>query len=332
MRRDLAFLSASLAMALLLSFSPRAAAQELGRRLILKDGSYQAVTKWEVKGDRVRYYSSEREDWEELPNALVDWPATEKYEKDRSAGASAPEAVQLDKEIEHDRDLEEAKLPEVAPGLRLPESSGVYLLDTFQNEPQIVEIQQAEGDINRNTKGNIFRGAINPIAGLKQTIELDGTHAPVQAHVDVPAFYLKPDDPDNPSQTLQPQQPQQPQAAIVPFDRFRIVRTEVKNGKRIVGDVKRQVTGKISQEEHLVKTTITNVTGGWLKLTPIESLAPGEYAIVEMMGKEGMNLYVWDFGVNPKAPANANPWKPDAKPDVKPDAKPEPEPAAKPER
>jgi hypothetical protein len=331
MRRDLAFLLAALAMALLLSFSPRSAAQELARRLILKDGSYQAVTKWEIKGDRVRYYSSEREDWEELPNALVDWPATEKYEKDRAAGASAPEAVQLDKEIEHDRDLEEAKLPEVAPGLRLPESSGVYLLDTFQGQPQIVEVQQAEGDINRNTKGNIFRGAINPIAGLKQTIELDGTHAAVQAHVEVPAFYLKPDDQGNPDPPAQPQQPQQPQQAIVPFDRFRIVRTEIKNGKRIVGDVKRQVTGKISQEQHLVKTTITNVAGGWLKLTPIESLAPGEYAIVEMMGKEGMNLYVWDFGINPKAPANANPWKPDAKPDVKPDAKGEPAPAAKPE-
>src|SRR5246127_2958502 len=113
-----------------------AAAQDTApRRLILKDGSYQLVTKYEVKGNRVRYYSTEREDWEELPNSLVDWPATDKFEKERAATATSPEAAQLDKELEHERELEEAELPQVAPGLRLPEDSGVFLLDNYHGEP-----------------------------------------------------------------------------------------------------------------------------------------------------------------------------------------------------
>ena len=312
---------------LLLVLPALVAAQDLSRRLILKDGSYQIITKYEVKGDRVRYYSAEREEWEELPNSLVDWPATEKYEKDRAESAERPEAVQLDKELEHERELELQEKPQVAPGLRLPEDSGVFLLDSFQGEPQLDEIQQTAGDLNRNTKGNIFRGAINPVAGIKQTIELDGAHAAVQSHVAVPSLYINVESgPDQPDQSIAPkdnpsagpQQPQQPQQASVPFDRFRIVHIEVKGGKRVVGDVKRAVTGKVTQDQHFVKTTITRVSGGWLKITPAEPLPSGEYALVEMMGKEGMNLYVWDFGVNPKAPANANAWKPETKAPSKP--------------
>jgi len=298
-------------------------AQDASHRLILKDGSYQLVTRYEIKGDRVHYFSAEREEWEELPASLVDWPATDKYEKDRAAAASAPEALQFDKDLEHERELEEAAQPQVAPGLRLPEDSGVFLLDTFQNEPQLVEVQQTSGDVNRNTKGNILYGAINPIAGLKQAIELEGAHAKVQSHVDVPSLYINvepiPGQPDRASSsgrsqgTAQPQQPQQAEQPLVPFDRFRIIRAEVKGNKRILGDVKRAVTGKITQQEHFVPTTIDQVKGVWVKLTPTSSLAPGEYALVEMVGKEGMNLDVWDFGVNPKAPANANPWKPEVK-------------------
>lgn len=288
--------------------------QETSRRLILKDGSYQSVTKYEVKGDRVRYYSAEREEWEELPNSLVDWPATEKYEKDR---ASAPEAVQLDKELERESEAAEAALPQVAPGLRIPEDQGVFLLDSFQGEAQLAEIQQNASDINAERKGNILRGAINPVAGIKQNIELDGSHAAVQSHVQVPSLYINVETgPDQPQETKASSETAQP------ADRYRILRVDVKGNKRILGDVKRQLTGKITQEQHLVKTTSNKLTGGWTKLTPTEPLAPGEYAVVEMLGKEGMNLYVWDFGVNPKAPANANSWKPEKKsaPGGKPDS------------
>lgn len=297
-----------------------ASAQDTPHRLILKDGSYQLVTKYEIKGERVHYYSSEREEWEDLPKSLVDWPATDKFEKE--ASNPPPEAVQLDKEAQHEHDVEETPLPLVAPGLRLPEESGVFLLDTFQGQPQIIELQQNAGDLNRNTKGNIFRGAVNPVASMKLTIELDGAHANMQSHVPVPSLYINVDSDEATSpladQKAQPQQPQQPEQAMVPFDRFRILRAEVKNGKRIVGDVKRSPTGKMSQEQHFVKTTIDRINGGWFKVTPSEPLEPGEYALVEMMEKEGVNLGVWDFGVNPKAAANANPWKAEVKQENKP--------------
>ena len=285
-------------------------AQQLAKRLILKDGSYQLATKWEKKADRVRYFSAERNEWEEIPNTLVDWDATEKYEKDRAAGKPAPEAVVLDKELEAERQADEAKSPHVAPSLRLPDEGGVVLLDNYQNKPELVELQQSGGEVNKNMKGNILRAAINPIASAKQTIELPGLHAKIQAHATLPAIYVNVEQQDQGADvsTQGPQQAQQPEQ---PWDRFRIVRVDSKQGKRIVGDIKIAVYGKVSQNQKLVPSTAEKLTGGWVKVTPSSALPPGEYAVVEMLGKEGMNLFVWDFGVNPSAPANATSWKPE---------------------
>lgn len=294
----------------LVVFLVPAHAQQLAKRLILKDGTYQLVTKYEVKGDRVRYLSAERGEWEELPSSLVDWPATEKFEKDRAAGAPTPEAAELDKELEADRKAEEAKSPQVAPGLHLPEEGGVFLLDSFQGQPQLNEIQQNAGEINRNTKGNILRATINPIASAKQTVELDGAHAKIQSHVAQPTFYVSLQDesgvsPDQPQKTVYADKPSDPQ-------RFRIVRMQTKQDKRIVGAIKIAVYGKVSQQENLVPSQSEVIPGGnWVKVTPVAPLTPGEYAVVEMLGDKGMNLYVWDFGVNLSAPANPSAWKPD---------------------
>jgi hypothetical protein len=289
---------------------PQVFSQSLARRLILKDGSYQLAAKYEINGDRVRYYSSERGEWEEIPKNLIDWDATEKYEQGRLQGAPAPEAVQLDKELEAEQKAEEARSPKVAPGIRLPEDGGVFLLDTFQNQPQLDELQQSGGELSKNTKSNILRAAINPLASAKQTIELPGVRAKIQSHTGVPAIYVNIDGHDAAGGTATAKGEPPP---LPPAERFKIIRAEIKNGKRIAGGIKIAPYGKIKADDRFVPATVQELGGGWVKISPQEPLPTGEYAVAEMLGKEGMNLYVWDFGVNPSAPANASAWKSNGK-------------------
>jgi hypothetical protein len=320
LRRSPVLLSAAIVFAALCLTAPPLAAQTLARRLILKDGSYQSITKYEIHGERVRYFSAERGEWEEVPKSLVDWPATEKYEQGRLTSAPIPEAVELDKELEAGRQAAEARSPQVAPGLRLSDEGGVYLLDTYQNQPQLAEIQQSGSDVNRRLKANILRSAINPLAGARQTIELPEAHAKVQSHTAVPSLYVNLDaGAGAPGAAQAPGEP----PPLAPTERFKIIRVETKGNKRVAGAVKTAVTGKTSTDQRFVPSTTTPMTGGWVKIAPVDPLPNGEYAVAEMLSKEGMNLYVWDFGVNPAAPANAFAFKPDLTEKPKPDASPE---------
>jgi hypothetical protein len=277
-----------------------APAQQNPKRLILKDGSYQTATKWEVVGNRVRYYSAERYAWEEVPKDLVDWPATEKYSQQREAERAA--SVQQIAKDDSEGGLLEPPL--AAPGLRLPDGGGVFLLDTYQSQPQLVELAQNGGELNRHTGRNILRAAINPLAlSSKQTIELKGERAKVQSHVARPAIYVDVDSGDSSN----PSQPQPAKNGGQAAEHYGIVRVEKKKGLRVVGNLNVAVYGKVSQKENWIKTTTTAI-GEWMKVTADEPLAPGEYAVVELLDKGQINLYVWDFGVDPSAPANPNAW------------------------
>ena len=95
---------------------------QAGRRLILKDGTWQGITQYEVRGDRTRYFSSQRGEWEELPKELVDWKATEEW----NAGLKkeSPELRQFDAEEAEgaERKADADNILTVAPGLKLPSS------------------------------------------------------------------------------------------------------------------------------------------------------------------------------------------------------------------
>jgi len=289
----------------LIAIPVQCASQATARRLILKDGSYQLATSWEIKGDRVRYFSAERGDWEEIPDAMVDWDATSQYEKERVAGKTSPRAAELEKELEAERREEEQRSPHVAPGLRLPPEGGVYVLDTYLNQPQLVSLDQTSGEINRHVAHNVLRSAINPVAGAKHTIELAGPRAKIQMHASRPTIYI------NVDSNEEADEPGKKGTIELPWDRFRIVRAQVKGDKRIVGAIKTAIYGKVSQEQQDVPTTAEQVGEGWIKLTPKAPLTPGEYGLAEMLGKQGMNSYVWDFGVHPDAPANLAVIKPE---------------------
>jgi len=291
------------ALVLLLSLILPSAAQVRAKRLILKDGSFQLAAKWEIKGERIRYYSAERFEWEELPKSLVDWPATEKYERDRQAGVVSEETRQESAEETAERQTEEAKSPIIAPGLRLPASGGVFLLDRAGGQEQLVELVQSGGEINKNMGKNILRAVLNPFAvSSKQSIELKGARARVQAHQNQPVLYVNVEADDS----------SQPGAKkpLPPEQRFRIIKAQPRKDTRVVGNLKIYLTGKVSEQRQPVETTSQSVSDGWQKVAPAAPLEPGEYALVEMLGPKEMNLYVWDFGVDPRAPANPTAWKP----------------------
>lgn len=273
-------------------------------RIVMKDGSYQPATKCELldRGDRVHFWSSERDDWEDVPNSLVDWAATTKAmtEAPAAPALASSDAAAADAEEEADRKEEEARSPEIKPGLRLPDQGGVFLLDYWRDEPELVELVQNGGDLNKNTGRNILRAAINPIAKSKQTIDLKGANARVQSHVPQPAIYIDVDS-DQDSKTGA--------AAQDLSNHFRIVRVQQKKDSRVVGTIEIAVYGKVSQKANYIETRAEAVGPQWVKIMPAQPLDPGEYAVVEMLGKD-INLYVWDFGIHPTAPQNDKPWRP----------------------
>ena len=285
-----------LALAFFAPFALPAQQPNQASRLILKDGSYQPVVKYEIQGDRVHYLSAERYEWEDIPVSMIDWDATKKYEAEAKSGK--PKKLEETPEEREEREKEEANSPEIAPALRLPGTGGVFLFDQYKGKPELAEIVQNGSELKKNTTKNVLRATINPIASSKQSFELKGAHAAIQSHGPRPVLYVDIDEGGV--------------SPMAPSDRFRIVRAQSKQDARVVGNLKITVLGKASEQSGSVLAAhIEKVgTGEWLKVTPAADLAPGEYALVEMLGQQEMNLYVWDFGVNPNAPANPNTWQP----------------------
>ena len=303
---------------------PTAEAAKANHRLILKDGSYQIVRKYEVVGDRVRYISIERSgDWEELPNDLVDWAATKKWERDHAEplaedkpedpSEAMKEAETIDKEEAAERGEEAARMPEVAKGLELPDQDSVFALDTFEGTPELVELPP--NDLAMDAKTHHGLSTLNPLEGARAAIELPGAHAKIHLHVNDPSIYLSLNLTDNAEHVLSHATTVDTRGAkdVVNHKHgahsaqsgFAIVKVDERKAVRIVGSLKIGRDGTISQEEDVIPTKVEAMPGKhWLKLTPGRSLTIGEYALVEILSPQDISETVWDFRVDPQMPDN----------------------------
>ncbi len=309
-----------LALVLLLSslaVCPRGSAQAPNQRLVLKDGTYQVVTKYQKIGDRVRYYSAERGQWEELPQNLVDWAATEAWAKDHKPGAepvspAVPEAAAIDQEEQHAR----ARTPDVSPGLRLPDQDGVWALDTFHDSPELVGLAQNSASVDRQTGHNVLRSTLNPLGGIQQNVQIPGAESKVKLHVNDPAFYVSivgVDDKEADSSAVTVDTRSGSTTEKNPFNstnsQYAIVRvrSNFKKDYRVVSGIKIGVAGKVTQTEDVIPTTAQALPGNrWIRLTAKEPLTIGDYALMEVLGPGEVNLSVWDFRIDPQGPDNKN--------------------------
>src|SRR5580704_6224839 len=268
-----------------------------GKKLVMKDGSFQLVRSYEKKGDRVRYFSVERGAWEEIPTAMVDWDATKKAEAaDEKTTAAMLEKVHIQEaaaKAETPVDVD-ASLT-VAPGVFLPDGEGMF---AFEGK-SVKRLGQA-GSAVKTDKKTVLKQVFSPIPIIpsKHNVEIPGTKAAVRLTSAVPEFYLRepPPDPDRDSSVLRTgrQGVSGPDVALV--------RAKVKGNNRLLESIRSQFGQEISQDRVEISIQRWEVAPDIYRFTLSAPLPPGEYALAEILA-DGLNLYVWDFGVD-QAPAS----------------------------
>jgi hypothetical protein len=236
-------------------------------KMYMTDGSYQLVREYKVEGDRVKFYSIERSEWEEVPKELVDVARTDKEFKQRQA--------EIDKETKMFSEEEKVARDMEKEVMRIPQNPGVYWIEGEQAKA----LKAAESSVHTNKGRSVLKVlAPIPVVSGKATLEIEGAHS---EHIFT-----------NPDQEFYIQLSQ--------TERFGMIKLMPKGTVRVVEDLTTvPVTKEVEEERNTVEVFQKQMTpDGLYKIWPKQSLLPGEYAVVEFTeGK--MNMQIWDFAVKP---------------------------------
>jgi hypothetical protein len=238
-------------------------------KLYLQEGGYQLVREYQVQSDRVRFYSVERSEWEEMPLDLVDLKRTE--------AESASHRAELEKEAKLASEEEKADRQLRDEVSRIPQAPGAYWIEGAEAKV----LKQAESKVHTETGRTILR-RLSPMptapVGKSATLEVDGVHSASVFANPEQEFYLRLSD------------------AV----RFGIARLTPKGTVRIAAHISYTPgTNDAEEEPEIVATLQLELADGLYKIWPKEPLPAGEYALVQYTeGK--VDMQIWDFAVKGK--------------------------------
>lgn len=250
----------------MLCFSALVAAANF--KLYLRDGNYQIVREYKVEGDRVKYYSVERSDWEEVPVALVDLKKTEGEVAERAAVVAEESKLMADE----DKAIRLQKV-EIT---KIPQDPGVYSLDADM-KLRIFKLADSKA---HNAKGRQVLQVLSPIPLIpgKSTIEIDGEHSTERVDSDRPELFIQ----------------------LSSEERFGIIRLTPSKGVRIAQRVTIVPVSKEAIEEmdevEVFRKQLTE--SGLFKIWPAKPLPAGEYAVIQYTSGK-LNAQMWDFSYKP---------------------------------
>ncbi len=244
-------------------------------KLFLKDGTFQVVSSYEVQGDRVRYYSVERSDWEEIPADQVDFAATQRAQEEEKT--TAKKRIEEAKEIEQQRFEKPVNQGlEVAPGIHLPTEDGIYTVEGLR----LVRMVQSSGEMVTDKKRAALALAVPlPVMKAHSVVVLDGAKAAVRIGNPQPVIYV--------------------QSGDGLGAKVELLRVKSSKESRVVEQVEtsRAPGGKLTEQRTAVPVERTQISPSLYKIKPVQSLEPGEYVLGEII-QEKLNLELWDFGLD----------------------------------
>jgi hypothetical protein len=256
-----------------------------GKKLMLKNGTFQLVREYQVEGDRVRYYSLDGLQWEEIPAALVDWEATKKVEAEQAEHDSALlEKVHTQEEARRALPLDIDASLEAAPGVFLPAGDGVFVFDN----KAVLQVPPAEPSYKTDKKRQLEKILSPvPVVSARQLVLLQGEHAKLRIKTGQPEFYMR---------TTQDADPE-----------LQLVAAKIRDANRQVA----RLDELFKMQQATVQPLLLQrwqVAKGVYRFTIGQTLKPGEYALVQIVeGKtdlDQVNINVWDFGVDPAQPGS----------------------------